>query len=299
MAPETNTGIEGALDYAAGLALAGAELRELDGIHVAVLPGSDGAWRTEIIDTEAYRANPRRKRGSVVTRDVGSFIEYVQRHKSEATIAWADTAGGIRCVLNDHGPSDASDPATNGIGDSSSAGWGDHVVTLKRQQTRGFAAWMLYNEQWLTQQQFAEFLEQRLGEIHEPAGADLLEVSQFFQAHTAITVVSARKLQNGQVQMQYSEEIKESGGVTGDTKVPTEFTLVLRPYMDSEPREKGQPDTDQFVTMARLYYRLTQGKVAFMFRLAEEFLLQLDGVNNAAIERVRAETGIPVLLVGG
>jgi len=294
VADEVSGGIAEALEWAQSLTLAAADISEIDGVRVAVLADGDGAWSTEIIDTEQYRDHPRRKKGTVVVRDVPSFIEYVLRHRSEATVAWADTEGGIRCVLNDHEPTDVD---LDGV-DAGRAGWGDHVVTLKRKRTRGFAAWMDHNEKWLAQQQFAEFLEQRLGEIHEPAGADLLEVAQFFQAHTAITVVSARKLSNGQVQMQYTEEIKESGGVNGDTKVPTEFTLVLRPYMDSEPREEGQVDTDQFVTSARLYYRLAQGKVTFMFRLAEEFLLQLDGVHNAAIERVRERTDIPVLLAG-
>lgn len=299
MPEEVSGGIAEALEWAKALTTAAAELVEIDDVRVAVLADGVDSWRTEIIDTEQYRPHRRRKAGKYAVRDVPSFIEYVKRHSTAATVAWADTEGGLRCVLNGHEPAltaeidELDEPV-----DHSRAGWEDHVVTLQRQRTRGFAAWMAHNEKWLTQQQFAEFLEQRLGEIHEPAGAALLEVAEFFQAHTSINVVSARKLSNGQVQMQYTEEIKESGGANGDTKVPTEFTLVLRPYMDSHPREEGQPDTDQFVTSARLYYRLQQGKVTFMFRLAEEFLLQLEGVHNAAIERVRAETGVPVLLQG-
>lgn len=288
-------GLEGALRFVTGLGAAAEAIRAVQGVPVVVLPDGDGAWRTDVIDLERYQPHPRRKTGSPVVRDVASFIEYVNRHKTEATLAWADSGGWMRCVLNDH-----EGAILEGAGlDDGAAGWQDHTVTMRRERTRGFEAWWSHNGKWLTQQEFAEFLEDRIPEIHAPAGADLLEIATFFQANTAVNFTSARQLSNGQVQMQYVEKIEESGGRNGDTKVPTEFTLVLRPYMDALKAEDGKPEPNQFVAAAKLRYRLEQGKVKFMFKLSEDFLVQLDGIHQAAIAHVREETGVPVLLSAG
>lgn len=282
-----------------GAAVAG--IKTVDGVPVVVLPDGGGErWRAEVVDVEKYQPHPRRKTGILVARDVDSFITYINRHKTVATVAWADTGGGIRCVLNSHEPAQA--PVIEEIGvtplDIARPGWGDHVVVLRREETPGFAAWTTLNGVELTQQQFAEFLEDRIGEITDPSGGELLEVATFFQAHTAIAYTSARQLSNGQVQLQYVEEIKESAGKNGETKVPTEFKILLRPYRDAPPGEEGKPDPNQFIVAAKLRYRLRDQGVRFVFKLSEDIETQLDGVHNAAIERVRAETDVPVLLAG-
>lgn len=284
------------VDRIAELGAAVVPFQMVDGVHVAVLPHDAEQWELKVVDVDAQLAHPRRKRGAFVVRDVASFIAYINRHKSGAATAWADNAGGMTAYLNDHYPAELG---AESLGDIAFAGWRDHTVRLRREQTPGYAAWIAASGHELTQKQFAEFLEDRIGEITNPDGADLLEVATFFQAHTKIGITSARNLSNGQIQLHYTEEEDKS---VGDTQIPTEFSILMRPYRDSSPvstpGSAAAPDPDQFITTAKLRYRLHGPAVTFVFKLHEDFAAQIDGVHQAAIARVRAETGIPVLLAG-
>lgn len=275
---------------------AAADLHEVDGVSVAVLPDGEGNWRIEPVDVEKYQEHPRRKAGTVTAREVGSFIAYVNRQKTPATLAWADGAGGIRAFINDHAP--AADSIDGDPLDVGQPGWRDHVAVLKREQTTAYKAWIGHNGRDLTQQQFADFLEDRITEIIEPAGADLLEIATFFQSNTQVAFTSGKQLHNGQVELNYTEQMEERGGRAGQTKVPTEFVILLRPYKDAPAPAEGDPDVEQFVVRARLRWRVQGQKVTFRFHLGEELELHMDGIHNAAIERVRAEAAIPVLLAG-
>lgn len=284
------------VDRIAELGAAIVPFQVVDGVHVAVLPHDAEQWELKVVDIDAQLAHPRRKRGAFVVRDVASFIAYINRHKSDAATVWADNAGGMTAYLNDHEPTPTIGTSEANAG---AAGWRDHSVKLRREQTPGYAAWVKASGVELTQKQFAEFLEDRIGEITNPDGADLLEVATFFQAHTKIGITSARNLSNGEIQLHYTEEEDKS---VGDTQIPTEFSILMRPYRDSspvsEPGSAAAPDPDQFITSAKLRYRLHGPAVTFLFKLHEDFAAQIDGVHQAAIARVRAETDVPVLLAG-
>ncbi len=253
------------------------------GVPVALVPEG---WLVQPLDFEKLLPKPSRKKATIAVRDVESFIAYVNRHMEPRTIAFADAAGTIRCVIDHHEAySDGDFP-----GD---AGWGEHVVQLTREQTTAWKEWTLHNGAWMSQEEFAEFLEERITEIIAPAGALLFELATFFQASKTIGFSSARRLDNGQVQLAWAETL-EGKGRSGDIEVPTEFALQLRPYKDSWPEGDG----GQFVTRARLRWRLHQQAVMFAFVLGEEVELFLDGVHAAAIEHVREETGVTVLLGG-
>lgn len=258
-------------------------VRPEDAPHIAVivLPNEGGVWKTETLDFEQYTANPRRKSGSITVRDVDSLITYLNAQKEEGTLAFADTAGGIKAFINHH--------------DAEAAGWRDHIATLAREQTTAYKRWTAANGQWMKQEAFAEFLESRMGEIVSPDGAQLLEIAQFFTANTTVGFSSSKLLSNGRVQFQYIENIEEKSGRAGDLTVPTEFTVLLRPYKDARLPAAGQPDPEQFLVNARLRYRLAQNAVTLAFILGEELELFLGGLHNAAIDRVIAETGVTVL----
>lgn len=264
----------------------GENQRYPNGINLVVLPREGGQWEVETIDLEQYAAHPRRQKGAIKVRDVASFVAYIQRHNDIGTIAFAGTDGIITAVLNHHEPVDLAE------GD---AGWRDHTVTLERELHTAFKAWTQRNNAWLSQEQFAEFLETRMGEIITPAGAELFEIAEFFQANTSIGFSSSKLLSNGRVQLHYTEDIAATGGKEGDKQVPTEFTIQLRPYRDSKPPEAGQPDHEQFIVKAKLRYRLQQGKVSFMFILGEELESFMDALHDDVIREVAEATGITVL----
>lgn len=254
-------------------------------ISLTVLPHEGGQWEVDVTDLEQYADHPRRAKGAIKVRDVASFVAYIVRHLDDGTIAFAGTDGIITAVLNHH----------DGGSVPLRPGWRDHTVTLERELHTAFKAWTSRNNQWLSQEQFAEFLETRMGEIIEPAGAELFEIAEFFQANTSIGFSSSKLLHNGRVQLHYTEDVNATGGKEGNKDVPTEFTIQLRPYRHSTPPAEGQPDHEQFVLKAKLRYRLQQGKVSFMFILDEALESFMDALWDDVIGTVATATGITVL----
>lgn len=262
-----------------------ADKMDPENIRLTVLPNEHGQWTVDVTDLEKYAEHPRRKKGAIKVRDVASFVAYIKRHKNDGTIAFA-ADGVVSAVLNHHDAFVLSE---------GEAGWRDHTITLEREFHTAFKAWTTRSNQWMAQDTFAEFLETRMGEIITPAGAELFEIAEFFQANTAIGFSSSKLLSNGRVQLHYTEDIAATGGKEGDKQVPTEFTIQLRPYRDSKPPEAGQPDHEQFIVKAKLRYRLQSGKVSFMFILGEELESFMDALHDDVIREVELQASITVL----
>jgi len=167
------------------------------------------------IYTDFREPYPSRAEGDVHAHRAQSFIEYVNRHKSSAATAWANIdASTIVAVLNDH-------LATGGV-----AGWRDLTATLGLRHTPTWRDWTARHNQPMNQSMFAEFVEDHVPDIVEPAGADLLELAQSFQAVKRATFSSDRRLQSGQVQLSYVEEVEATAGRKGNLEVPPTFTVV-------------------------------------------------------------------------
>lgn len=198
---------------------------------------------------EQMQPSPRRKRGSVQLKDLDSLLTYcadmnVADGSANAGFIYADPDGRkITAVFNDHR--------------NEEPGWRDHQAIFKAEYTPEFDNWMRHNKQAKTQTEFAEFIEDNLADITEPAAQSLLEVATTIQAKTDINFSSAKRLQNGQVQLQYTEAIDARAGANGAMEIPKEFALGLRIFKNGEG----------YKLKARLKYRLNAGSVKFWYEL--------------------------------
>lgn len=208
-------------------------------------------YRLENISEAVERArdNPLRKRGTVALRSIESLLLYCEDQathgKSKGYIYADPDALSITAVFNDHR--------------SDAAGWRDHRVEFKAEKTPEFARWMSRNgsSNAMEQTAFAEFVEDNLADITEPAAQKLLEVATTIQAKTAINFNSARRLDNGQIQLGYTETIEARAGAEGALEIPREFQLGLRIFKNGEG----------YALRARLKYRLHSGTVKFWYEL--------------------------------
>lgn len=261
--------------FEAGGATVEAAIRDVDGVKIAVLPEGGGRWSWTTVDVEDSLPRPRYKRAEPVVRDLGSFIEYLKRHKNDGTVVFADEDGNLVGILNHH---DAGEDQEYG------AGWQNHRVTLRRPYTKPWVAWTKANGVAMPQVTFAEFLEDRLTEIAEPAGALLMQIATEFEAGRSLQFKSSKRLADGQVQLQYDEQLSGSTS-SGAISVPTSFVLSLQPYRDVEP----------FAVSARLRWRLSGPSVTFAFLLDENALEEeLERIREEAAEQVIAQAGVPV-----
>lgn len=188
---------------------------------------------------------PARARSTYRPATVGALIDVVSRHHdTDSTTIWVHpTNGHMVAVFNDAAP-DA--PA-----------WRDHRAELSLTVTPEWNHWLSNDGRLLGQMSFAEHVEDGLTEIATPPAADLLEMAQTFQAKQDVNFRSAVRLGDGSIQAQYDEEIDAKAGRKGQMKIPSEFTLVVAPFLGEDPRE----------LTARLRYRIREGKLVIGYKL--------------------------------
>jgi len=233
-------------------------------------PGNLYSWvtpsgaRVAEVDTEGLLPAPRRKKGTYQVETVEALSAYAREHQDpERTTVWVAEAGDmVTAVFNDNGPTEP--------------GWGDHRAVLSLRLTDEWLHWTRLNDQLVSQEQFAQHVEDGLPEIVEPDGADLLELAQHFYATTAASFRSVQRLRDGSVKASYDEEVTASAGHSGEMEIPGTFRLAVAPYLGEETYD----------LTARLRYRLDRGKLSIGYRL-----LRPDDVRRAALADIRRRLG--------
>ncbi|WP_242908701.1 DUF2303 family protein [Actinomadura terrae] len=208
-------------------------------------PGKVYGWmsptgRVHLVDLtgDQYRDRPRRKIGTFHVRDVESFGAYWDKHAdTNYAEVYADPGDDkVVAVLDAHG--------------STVPGWCDHRLVFTLNRTVAWRTWTSCSGDLMGQTAFAELLEDRLGDIAEPDGAELLELAQTFTANTEVAFKSGALLANGSRELVYSESVEASGGRGGKKiAIPKRLVLMLAPYEGAEP----VPVT------ARFRYRISDG----------------------------------------
>lgn len=264
---------ESAIKQLGALTVAAANVRSIGDAHFLILP-PDYKHVDVTKAIEGALPAPHRKSGTVVLSDVGSFLQYVhdQADEDECYIYAHPDTRTLVAVLNDH---------NQGI--SGVPGWRDFRVSYTAELSREFASWHKNDRKVMEQEEFAVFLEDNVADISEPAGETMLQVALTLQAKTEVAFSSHRRLDNGQVQLSYTENIDARAGA-GDVMIPREFALGLRLF-------KGG---DGYRVRARLKYRLGAGKVKFWYEL-DRVENAIEDAFEAYVDKAR-ESGFTVLI---
>lgn len=216
---------------------------------------------------------PHRKQGIVHLGDVRSFISYVREQALPLSCyIYADPdARTLTAVLNE-----------NSIEDTT-AGWRDFRAVCKAELSREFDGWMKNNKKVMEQEDFAIFLEDNIADIVEPSGEVMMAVALTLEAKTEVAFSSAKRLDNGQVQLAYSENI-DARAAAGAVDIPREFAIGVRLFKNG----------DAYKVRARLKYRLASAKVKFWYELDRPENV-IEDAFEAYIKQAR-ESGYTVLL---
>lgn len=250
------------IEQLGALTVAAANVRSIGDAHFLILP-PEYKHHDVTKAIEGSLPEPHRKNGTVVLSDIDSFLKFVaDQAKAESCYIYAhpDTRT-LTAVLNDHAQGDANIP-----------GWRDFRVSYTAELSREFAGWHKNDRKPMDQEEFAIFLEDNVADISEPTGETMLQVALTLQAKTEVNFSSHRRLDNGQVQLSYTENIEARAGA-GDVMIPREFALGLRLFKNG----------DGYKVRARLKYRLSAGKVKFWY--------ELDRVENAIEDAFTAYVG--------
>lgn len=243
--------------------------------RVALPPG----WTLVEKDDDAKLLSaPRRKIAKVKMHDAESFIDYTRRHGSltDSTI-WciADyKAGkvGFTAILNDHGE------------EESQAAFRDHRATFSPEFSEEWNRWTSKNKQPFNQAAFAEYIEENLKDIASvegsPTGAQMLEMALAFEANQDMKFKSAIRLQNGGVQMAFTQD--DDAGTLAKMSAFDRFTVGFPVFWNG----------DAYRIDARLRYRVREGKLTFWFELIRQDLI-LEAATQTLITVIRDKTGNP------
>lgn len=255
------------------LAAAGLQADNVDGAYFVNVP--PGYAHKDISDAvERVQPAPRRKRGAIKVADVASLLAVCADQGHAGTYLYADPETRTICaVFNDHR--------------SNVAGWRDHRASFTAEFTPEFSRWIANNGNGKAKAQtdFAEFIEDNAADILAPASTQLLEVATTIAATTGIEFKSAKRLDNGQAQLTYVENIDARAGADGGLVIPREFELGLRIFKNGEG----------YKLRARLKYRLGSGAVKFWYELDRPERAVEDAFAGY-VQQVREKCGFPVLL---
>jgi uncharacterized protein YfdQ (DUF2303 family) len=260
--------VQAALD--AGLANADPVPLDRNTLYSLALPHG-GAHM--VLDTEQYGARPSRPRATYRPATVDALMAVIERYKDEDTTIWVHpTSGRTIAVFNDN----ADD----------TAGWRDHRAELVLQPTPEWLHWESKDNIQMSQEAFAEHIEDGLLELVEPAAADMLELAQTVEATKGANFRSAIRLQDGQVQAKYEETIDAKAGQSGQLTIPTEFTLAIAPFLGENP----------YSVSARFRYRLNSGRLTLGYRLERPDAVIRDALTKIAERLSTHFADIPILI---
>lgn len=264
--------VQAALD--AGMLLG--EVRRIEDVPVIVAPAG-----ATVHSMEAHLRFPARPRGTMAARDQRSFTQYVlsRLERRDDTPIVGDKPRvygtlspkpGFTAVFNDH--------------DGEHAGWRDDRATFDCPLSREWVTWTGASGKQMTQEQFAQFIEDNLPDVAEPPAADMLEISRTLEAKKKVNFASGIRLSNGQNQLTYEEQI-EGTAAKGRIVVPEQFALGIAVF------EGG----DRYRVDARLRYRIADGgKMTMWFDLLRPHKVLEDALA-FVWKSIEAELGVQII----
>jgi uncharacterized protein YfdQ (DUF2303 family) len=234
-------------DVVADLAFRAAKPEVLDdrGIYLATSPNGE----RQIVDvTDSKRVlderPPLRKLGSYRFSDPDDFLQYLDKHGSDPTELWGnDRQSTITAVLDAHS--------------KSLPGHEQHTAVLTLPYTSDWKAWTERDGKYSDQVSFAEFIEDHLPNFVAPAGADMLELAQSFQATTKVEFAASQRVKSGETELVFTEQIQASAGKKGALSIPDTFTIGIQVH-DRGPAYRVE---------ARFRYRINGGTLTLGYRL--------------------------------
>jgi uncharacterized protein YfdQ (DUF2303 family) len=206
-----------------------------------------------------FNQHPHRKAQTVTLNTPGSFAGYFADQKQDHSRIFGnvDTAQ-FTAIIDYHEPGEGP------------ANWCEHRAILTLRHSREWKIWTAASGKKMSQVEMAEFLEDNSIDIVNPSGAAMLEIASTLQARSEVAFESATRLQDGQTQFTYREEIKGTAGA-GKMSVPDSFTIKVSVF-------DGMPPVE---IVARLRYRISSSKLVIWFDL-----LRADRMRDTAFQEV-------------
>lgn len=265
------------------------------GVEAPVILDKTGAKPLPASFFDDYRTQPARRMGTASLLDLTSLIAHVERFKDADTMLFATddrSAPSITAVLDYHKAGAKGDPR-----------FGQHRARFAFPVSDEWKAWTGSNKKPMAMIDFAAFLEDRIidvldaptdlpedmqrfvkaigGNIATPT--KLMEIAVGLKVHEKSNVGETVNLASGEGEISFVSTHTDGAGKP--LKVPNLFLIGI-------PVFKNGP---AYRIAVRLRYRKREGALCFWYELWRQDPV-FDDAFGEALERVRAETALPVLL---
>lgn len=267
-----------------------------DPISVLVVPAGQKLVSARSFLDE-FRGRPDRREGTARLLDLASFVAHANRFKDAHSALFADPAPGapsITAVFDYH-------EALAGDREPSEAlpRFGCHRAVYPFPLSEEWQAWRAIDGRTLTQQEFAQFLEDRIGDVILPPDMEgdeqlraltetlggrlggpqsLHTLSRGLQVNVAQVVKQAVTLESGEIAIQYEEQHSDGAGVP--IRTPNLFLLGIPVFYNGAP----------YRIPVRVRYRVQGGRISWslhLYRADRAFLHAFDEVVKQAAEDTR------------
>lgn len=220
---------------------------------------------------------PRRIACEPMFQDVDSFIDYVKRFKTDATLIFAhltETTATLTAVLDYHAPGKPD--------------YCKHIATFTTLETPDWKAWTEHDREAMGQVDFASFLEEYAHLFKVPDGASLLELVKTLHGHNNARFSQAIRLDNGAYKASYEEDVVVRGVNSvagGDIELPATVKAGVQVY-------EGGP---VYEVNARLKSRINERRLVLFYETINKPLIIRDNIM-LLTKKVGEATGIIPML---
>lgn len=222
---------------------------------------------------------PRRIKARPSFVEVGSFVAYVNRFKSSATLIFAslsETGATFTAILDYH----------ERVKGENLADYCAHTATFSLVKTPDWAAWTKQNRAPVGQVDFATWLEDQQHLFVEPSGAELLELVRNLFGKKDAAFNSSIRLDNGAYSVGYQEDIEiQAKTGSGSMKLPAELIAEMSVFEGLEKKE----------IRARLKTRVQDRKLWLFFETIQMEQIVRDCIM-AAVSEIATKTEIVPML---
>lgn len=200
--------------------------------------------KLEKFDLEKYGAAPAAITQEIAVVEVLSFVDYWQRFSTDKSTIHARLKDKtFTAIIDAHAP---GQPA-----------WQRHRCSLICRTSTEWETWHGSDKKSMDQIKFAEFIESNAIDIVQPAAAEMIQVALTLQAKKKVNFNSGVRLDNGQVQLGYHEQVQGTAGPKGELQIPEKFTLALRIFQGGE----------KYSVECHLRYRINDGQLTFFYQI--------------------------------
>ena len=224
----------------------------------------------KIQSLEEYRDKPLQISTDREFCDLRGFVDYVNDFKTDTTACFTG-AKEIRTIFDYHGKDNPR--------------WGKHQAVFAIQISRRWKIWEQAHNQWMSQKQFADFLDSGLNEIIDPSQAVILTLVQNFRATTSYEYDSENSA--GREELRYRKIVQGGSSKSETITLPDYVTLALQPFENIEVLNDRLPEELQipaYELKAKINWQVNTDGAGLMFKVQ---ILNVENVVNKTLEIIK------------